>query len=258
MIMTQRLIQCRVELKYLLWNHDVVRFLSSLGGALADPSFRRDHGRITTVYFDRDDGLLTRNVLASPERNLKLRLREYFSPAGISSSPLVWIEIKERDGITSRKSRFQLHKRLVRRFVEGTLRETDVLGCQGPRAERGRTVQAVRRARELADGSPLVPVGAVSYRRLALEGGEPGARLTLDQDVTYHRGPFDLYESVASLERDVLGPPAIQEPSAIVELKFRGTRPPGWCERGLAEARPVEYSKFQVLSAIALSEAGLD
>jgi len=258
MIMTQRLIQCRMEHKYVLWSGEVVRFLARLGPVLSDSRFRRDHGWITTVYFDRPDGHLTRKVLACPSRCLKLRLREYFTAEGVPSSPFVWIEIKERDGATSRKSRFQLHKRLVARFLRSDVGDAEILACQGPMADPYKVLGEIRRVRDISDDRELVPVGAVAYRRLALEGGDPVSRLTLDQEVSYHRGPFALYESNPSLERERLGSATHEEKAAIVELKVRGPTSPSWCDAPLRTARPAEYSKFQVLSALSVSERPVD
>lgn len=253
MVTSRCLIQCRVERKYLLEDRDVPHFLSSLGPVLSNSEFRKDQGRITSVYFDRPDRVLSRTALSSPSCNMKVRLREYFSPAGVPSSPFVWIEVKDREGATSRKNRFQLHKRLIGGFFRGEVDEGTVLTCQGGAVDPDRVVDAVRRIRGLADGEELVPVGSVSCRRLALEGGNPRARVTLDQDVAYHLPPLTL-----SLDRESLGVAALEERSSIVEIKFRGRSSPDWCRRGLGNAAPAEYSKFRILSALALCEQRVD
>lgn len=83
MVTSRCLIQCRVERKYLLEDCDVPHFLSSLGPVLSDGDFKQDQGRITSVYLDRPDHLLSRNALSSPSCNVKVRLREYFTSSGV-------------------------------------------------------------------------------------------------------------------------------------------------------------------------------
>lgn len=252
--MSDTLIQCRIELKYLLWDDEVDALRAALRPLPSDPRFRRDEGRIATVYVDRADGFLARQAVDSPGWNLKLRLREYFTPEGLPSSPFLWVEIKERAGTTSWKSRFQLHKRLVSRFLRGELDEGLVLTCQGAGVPAGKVLGAISRIRDFASGGELVPVGAVTYRRLAIEGGDPLARLSLDEDIAYHLGPLPLDDSNPMLPPGALGPAALEERAAVAELKYRGRSIPGWCAPGLADARASEYSKFQILSALALSE----
>jgi hypothetical protein len=258
MLTTQWLIQCRIERKYVLRDGEIDQVRSALRPLLSDPRFRRDQGWITSVYFDRPDGFLTRNALSNPGRNLKVRLREYFTSEGLPDSTFVWIELKDRDGSMSRKNRFQLHKRLVAQFLRGTLDEGVVLTCQGRVSDPAKVVEAVRRIREVAEEGELVPVGAVSCRRAAIEGGEPLARITMDEDVTYHLAPVALYDSIPSLDRESLGPVALHEPASIVELKFRGSSPPAWSQKVLGKAAPVDYSKFRVLSALAFCEQRVD
>jgi hypothetical protein len=240
----------RVELKYLLLEGEAEDLRSRLEGALGDPAFRKEDGWIATVYLDRPDGSLAREALRNPRESLKLRLREYFTPRGVPLSPFVWIEIKERQGWASRKSRFQIPRRSVEPFLGGELDPGEVLSC---RTRPRRALEAARRLREIA-GGPLVPMGAVRYRRLAVEGGSPRARLTIDREVAYHPGPVGLYACGGELE--VGAPAATEESGGIAELKYAGERPPGWCERALAEHRPSDYSKFLVLAALALPKDG--
>src|SRR6185436_2188096 len=109
------LVRRRIELKYLL-PAAKTRELRAVLTAEPGQHFRRIGGWVTTVYFDLPDRRLARAAMERPEENLKLRLREYFDDEGAPCSPFVWIEIKERQGSSSRKSRFRLHKRLVAPF----------------------------------------------------------------------------------------------------------------------------------------------
>lgn len=248
--MDEDLIHERSELKFILPGEETDAII-----ARVTPSGAQT-GRITTVYFDRPDGLLARGALRFPEANLKIRLREYLTGDGRPCSPFVWIEIKEREGRISLKSRFQLHKRLVASFLRDEVELGIILTCQGPSVEPQEAIDAVNRIREVA-GGPLVPAGAVSYRRTALQSSAPQARLTIDRDIAYHLATPDLYQRHPVLDRAALGPVAWREPSGIVELKFRGSEPPRWCAAPLRGAEPQEYSKFLVLARLALEGAAV-
>lgn len=224
------LMRRRVELKYLLWPDEADAVLARLQEATA--RFPSTDGLIRTVYLDRPDGRLTRT--AGERRNVKLRIRDYFTPEGGSASPSLWVDVKERDGRHSSKQRFRLDRRLLGAFLEGDLDEGAV-----------DDVEAFRRVREVA-GGPLVPVGAVGYRRLAVEGGDPVARVTFDREISYHVGPLDL--RLVGGTWDGLGTPALEERASILELKYGGGAT--WFE---PDADPVEYSKFNVLSALVAS-----
>jgi hypothetical protein len=251
MLMTERYDLSCVEEKYLLRPEDRPSFLEALAG---EPSVRRDEWRITTVYLDREDGSFARAALAAPDLHAEVRLREFFTPGGGMLSSCVWVESKEQDGRASWVSRFQLHRRLVASFLGGGLTEEELLGCQERFVEPERVVRAARRVRKVAGPAPLRVSGAVSYLRTTFEGGSPAVRVTLDQEISYHLLPACVDGPRTSLRKRALGPPALEEVDSVVELKYRRARPPEWCVRRLAVAEPLDYSKFRVVSALALSD----
>jgi hypothetical protein len=247
--MSDDLVKRRVELKHV--------FPAGEGEALRArmralrPDARRLGGWVTTVYFDLPDRRFTRAALESPDANLKIRLREYFSDDDLPCSPFVWLEIKERDGSRSSKSRFQLHKRMVGGFLDGDLDLAAVLTCQEGSPDLSRVVDAARRLHDLARGG-LVPVGAVRYLRASVQ--EPAARLTLDRHVAYHVGPLALYEAHDGLDARALGAATFVDGAAVVEVKHAGEAPPAWC-RGFVGDRPAsDYSKFIHLARLSLTE----
>ncbi len=245
------LVRDRTEIKYLLSPAEGRDLLDRLHEA---PEFERQDGWVTTVYFDRPDLFLTRRAIGSPAANLKVRLREYLTVQDRPRSPFIWVEIKERDRQASRKLRFQLHKRLVRGFLAGEVDLGVILTCQD--CAPAEAVEAVRRIREVAQGR-LDPVGAVRYRRESIQDRLREARLTVDREITYHRGPLDLYDAWGALDREAAGPAAWEEPGTVAELKYRGAKPPRWCGALLGGAPPAEYSKFLVLSQLSASEASV-
>jgi hypothetical protein len=244
--MAEDLTRDRVELKYLALEDEVEDLLRQAGRFPEDPAFRTEQTRVTTVYFDLPDRILARRALERSRRALKVRLREYGPP-----SPFAWIEVKERNGWLSRKTRFPLAKGLVAPFFRGELEEKDLL--EGA-ADRERLAEGLRQVRDVARGGPLLASGAACYRRLAIEGGHPYARLTIDLGISYHLGPLDLYEGISDLDRPALGPAALLEPGAVVEIKYRGGEPPRWCRRVVGDLPAVDFSKFLTLSSLALSE----
>lgn len=201
----------RVERKYRLPDATADQWRARLAGT----GLRVEQARITTVYLDRHDGLLTRAAAVDPGHCVKLRLRTYEGPV----ADVVWAELKERHGAVSTKVRFPIPAARVAAFLEGA--------DAGP-------LDRLRLFRAAAPG-PLRPVGAVRCTRLAVEGGEPRARLTVDLGVTYHPGP--------SLEP---GLAAGREPGVVVEVKSAGAVP-AWCRALLDGREACELSKFAAL-----------
>jgi hypothetical protein len=220
----------RRELKYLPDPRETQELRKRMEEAGSSPGFKREEGWVTTVYLDRPDGSLSRKTLGSPAECVKVRLREY-----LTGTEGIYLELKERRGWLSRKSRVVVSRREVGAILRG----------QGWGA--GATWDRIR---EVA-GGPMRAVGAVRYRRLAVEGGTPRARVTLDELIRYHLELDDLDDALGS---GALGPVAIREAQAVGELKFAGSHPAAWCERMIAGLSPAEYSKFRAISALALSE----
>jgi hypothetical protein len=247
------LVRRRIELKYLLPSATTRELRAVL---TADPGseYRRIGGWVTTVYFDLPDRRLARAALERPEENLKLRLREYFDDEGAPCSRFVWIEIKERQGSSSRKARFRLHKRLVGPFLKGESDLADILSCKEAGSDPSSVCETVQRIHDLA-GDAWTPFGAVRYRRCSIEGGSPAGRLTLDDRISYHLGPIALYETHAALDRRALGPAAGEEPSGVLEVKHASDALPAWCRRHVDGRDPAEYSKFLMLSKLSFAEA---
>jgi len=244
------LVRRRIELKYLL-SAETARKLRAVLNAEPGPEFRRIGGWVTTVYFDLPDRRLARAAMERPEENLKLRLREYFDDEGAPCSRFVWFEIKERQGSSSRKSRFRLHKRLVAPFFRGETDLTSILTCQTTGTDPSNVCETVQRIHDLA-GDAWMPLGAVRYRRCSIEGGSPAGRLTLDDRISYHLGPIGLD---GALDRRALGPAVGEEPSGVLEVKHAGATAPAWCGKLVGRRDAAEYSKFLMLSRLSFAEA---
>jgi len=241
--MNSDLVRHRVELKYRASSAAAEALVASLESA--GPEFRRQTSWITTIYLDLPDRRLLRAARPGSRTAVKLRLRTYFDAGGEECSPLVWMELKEREGDGSRKWRFPLPAGRVPEFLQGTLDPSEIL--DGPHPDPDAVLETVRRIRALAPG-PLSPVGAVRYRRFSLQGGDPCARITVDRHIAYHVGAPVTHPTA-------LGAPEVCEDGAVVEVKHApGPRPP-WCDRLLGRRTPVEYSKFGRIARLLSSEA---
>jgi len=185
------LVRRRIELKYLL-PAAKTRELRAVLTAEPGPHFRRIGGWVTTVYFDLPDRRLARAAMERPEENLKLRLREYFDDEGAPCCPFVWIEIKERQGSSSRKSRFRLHKRLVAPFLRGAADLTSILTCQTTGTDPSgvcETVQLTPPSSERKTRPAVVPNHArppwlVMHSPLAAKAASPGRAAGICRPVT--------------------------------------------------------------------------
>lgn len=174
---------------------------------------------ITSVYFDRPDLELSRRAQERPEDCLKVRTKEYFPDLEASSGQRVVLEVKrERNGLT-RKRRvwverpdlpWVLHRGtgLVPRFV----------------------------------GSTLEAQLAVTYRRRVFQR-EAGWRVTVDDQLQFHRVTQEQALSPRPLERHRLEAPFAVEPRMVVEVKHSADVLPGWlCALEAGSAR--RFSKF--------------
>jgi len=229
----------RVELKYRLSSGSAEALIA--GFRAPDRSLEVRSSWVATAYLDLPDRRLLWGARSDPGTAIKLRVREYFDAEGNSRSPIVWIELKECEGNCSRKYRFPLLKTRVPKFLDGTLDTAEILSAG--QADEAVVSEAVRRIRNVAVGA-VAPVGAVRYRRFSVEGGEPHARLTVDEDISYHAG-----------SGVTLGPGLLREQGAVAEVKYADGPTPEWCRGLLGSRRPEEYSKFGVLARLILSEA---
>lgn len=216
---------------------------------------------VTTIYFDTPSRELYRAACAS-DRSLKLRAKEYYdlhpSLAEVARNPrdlvryhpVLWLEIKWRDGVRTGKRRVGIPKADVPEFF-GTGRITRDM------AEIQEGVYGSDAAAVLAELSALCgrfrePLRAdtlVNYRRLAWQDEAGDLRVTLDVGPAFFRPPEDLWSRRHALVREALGTPAGTEPRCVLEVKTR-RQPPPWLADLLAKAhaRPVAYSKFEEAS----------
>jgi hypothetical protein len=190
--------------------------------------------------------------------HLQLRAREYYSvhPALtelatdardlVRYTPLLWLEIKYKDGSRTQKRRLGIPKAEVAHFFEtGTVTAETV---EVLRPEHGAEAGAL--LQELADvcrryPSPMRPDCLVNYHRSAWQDDRAALRITMDRGVTFFAPPENLFTRDFALVRGTLGQPAATLGSSVIEIKTRGSLPT-WLERTLHEhgLSPQRFSKF--------------
>lgn len=260
----------RDELKYAIPAHRLGAFVRALRAQLRPHRFT-GHGAnllpeaqhfTSTVYFDTPSRALLRAAVAQPERNVKLRVREYYdvhsSLAELATDPAqivrhqsgVFLELKRRTGTRTSKHRLRLERAELAAFFQAPDAAGRVLNAGAAQRPDG---WAEERAAILAFcaslAEPLVPSCVANYRRLALEDESGQLRVTLDVELGFYAPPDDLWTRRGPLTRESLGPPCAAAPTCLLEVKLREATPV-WLARALeqAQAKRERFSKFVLAS----------
>src|SRR5687768_11609495 len=191
----------REEVKYLVAPEQIQRFAAAMGRALPHHRFTgegaetppRPRHFITTIYFDTPSRYQYRAACANAESNLKMRAKEYYdlhpSLAELATDPrqivkfqpVLWLELKFKDGTKTGKRRIGIPKRDVPAFFARGHVTSEMVDLQRP--SYGVDGEAV--LREVASYCALYeePFRAdclVNYRRLPWQDDEGRLRVTLD------------------------------------------------------------------------------
>jgi hypothetical protein len=230
------------------------------------------HHYVTTVYFDSPQRAIFRTSIAGGE-SIKVRAKEYYdvhpSLSEVATDPrqlvryrpVLWLEIKHRDGDRTRKQRLPIPKVDVAAFLGSGRITGEMLSLQADHADADADAEHV-----LAGVAALCrEVGGlqagclVNYRRLAWQDAESNVRVTLDVQLAFFEPPADLWSRRTALVRESLGPPCGAERGCVVEVKWRGERPT-WIDPLLerASAQRVQYSKFEAASLAVHGDAQPD
>ena len=256
------LVRSRLETKYLVSRASIAELRARLAARLSShhhsvpPGVLAPEARshvTTTVYLDTPRRDLCRAALRGSV-HLKVRARMYRDEPAPSQAPepLVWIELKERDGQRSGKRRCALQLPEATRLLTALAMHDALAGRLACEALVSGSRDAARDAllSDLAQtraalGAPLEPSCVVRYRREAFQDAAGLLRVTLDQDVR----AFLPTEPRYALSEQALGAPAHEEPVCVVEAKSLGAAPTWLTELLDAHgARAIEYSKLVMAS----------
>lgn len=262
------LVSARLEAKYRIGRDAAAALREQLAARLSPHHHSVPPGMLpsstlrhvtTTVYFDTERRDLCRAATRVPV-HLKVRARSYRDEPALPSEaePPFWIELKERDGMRSRKRRTPLDRREAGRWFAALALEDGALAkgvcsatvtAYADPAHVG-LLSDLAQVR-LALGAPLLPSCVVRYRREAFQDPCGTLRVTLDEDVQAFTAPRSPFESGA-LEPAALGAAARREPDCVLEIKSVGELP-AWLSAMLADkgVHAIEYSKL-VMASIAV------
>jgi hypothetical protein len=267
----------RDEIKYLVPTVHVKALATALAHHLPHHRFTGEGANllplprhfVTTIYFDTPARDQFNAVVADREHNLKLRAKEYYdlhpSLAELATDPrqivryqpVMWFELKFRDGSRTGKRRIGIPKAQVPAFfTQGAITPEMIAlqrACYGADSEQVLREMAnyVSRYRE-----PMRADCLVNYRRVPWQDQAGKLRVTLDLGLAYFAPPPDLWQRKHALVRETLGRPVGEAPHAVLELKSHEELP-GWLRELLAQSKAerARFSKF-VAAAQAVREGG--
>lgn len=217
---------------------------------------------VTTIYFDTASRTLYRAARAS-ESHLKLRAKEYYDlHPGLTETatdpgqlvrfqPLLWLELKSRDGSFSGKQRIGLPKRDVPGFfARGEITPAMVQIQEAAFGAEAREVLSAVAALCASCGEPLRADCIVNYRRRAWQDEAGSLRITLDTGLSFFHPPADLWDRESALLRGSLGAPVAMQAQRVLEVKTRGEAP-AWLSELLSvqSISAASFSKFEAASS---------
>lgn len=226
---------------------------------------------ITTLYFDTDTHEIARACESGIE-DVRLRAREYcdqLPEQGLCREPLLWLEVKTRNGPSTRKVRFAIPSQEVEHVLgDGVISER--LYFQSQTRAWGQSAETVLHeiAQLCMHTGPLKPDCMSHYRRQAWQDTNETLRITLDTQLAFYRAPSDSLWRDTTLADAITHPPVAQLRHSLLEIKARGEQPT-WLRElmidlGLEPAREGKrtFSKFVAAShavhSNGVGESGVD
>lgn len=261
----------RRELKYLV-RADQARAIASEVTRRLEPHRHRGvgantlpaaHHYVTTIYFDTASRELFRAARESHDAHLKLRAKEYYDlHPGLTETatdprqlvryqPVLWLELKHRDGAHTGKRRIGIPKRDVPAFFAQGRITAEMIAIQetvhgaDARAVLDSVAELCARCAE-----PLRADCLVNYRRHAWQDAAGELRITIDSALAFFAPPADLWNRDWALVRPTLGTPIASESHRVLEIKSHGDAPE-WLtsllDQNAIRAQP--FSKFEAASS---------
>jgi SPX domain protein involved in polyphosphate accumulation len=208
---------------------------------------------VTTLYFDSTNHDIA-HACANDDDSVKLRAREYFDRTlanEITTEPLLWFEIKGRDGANTRKLRFPIPSAEVGAFLEDGMIDERMIELQ--RERWGKSAEQLFEEISKLCGrtaGPLRPDCVAHYRRRAWQDQDGSTRVTLDTELAFYRAPLTVFSQFGSLS-DLIkrGRPVLRADHCVIEIKLLSEQPE-W----LTELIATSKLEREVLSAKTFSK----
>jgi len=215
---------------------------------------------VTTVYFDTPSRQQYQAARADADHNLKMRAKEYYdlhpSLAELATdprqivrfNPVLWLELKWKDGARTGKRRIGIPKAQVPGFFQRGVITAEMIELQRScfAAESEAVLQEIA-AYCARYQEPMQADCLVNYRRIPWQDADGRLRVTLDMGIELFRPPADLWQRKHALVRESLGPSVGRVDDAVLELKSRSELP-RWLTDLLASvgAERGRFSKFEM------------
>lgn len=264
----------REELKFLLPKAAVRPFVAAVARAIPDHAYRgadanvlpgAEH-HVTTVYFDTEARDIYKEAIAC-SKDVKIRAKEYYDDHPdltevatqaeqlIRYTPVIWLEVKRRDGSKTRKLRFGLPKRDVPVFFAADEDNTLLDIAERTHGVAAKDVVAEMQGLRERFDRPLRPDCLVNYRRRAWQSLDGSLRITMDRNLAVYAPAPDLWTRSSALTRETLGTRRGRLPLQVVEVKSLRAWPQ-WLTDALANCPPAclpdlpecRFSKFTFAS----------
>ena len=221
------------------------------------------HHFVTTIYFDTPSRALFRAANTSVDSHLKLRAKEYYdlhpdltetatdAHQLVRFQPILWLELKHREGTHTGKQRIGIPKSDVPAFFTDGRITPEMVKIQ--EQTYGRQAQVVLAAVAELCASCAEPMRAdclVNYRRIAWQDPAGELRVTIDSGLAFFTPPEDLWKRDWALVRPTLGVQVGSELRRVLEVKSHRD-PPAWLTEVLRTERiePLAFSKFDAASS---------
>lgn len=260
----QAITVARDELKYLVERPALPAILRVLASQL--PAYH--HGEkssalsalsrhyTTTIYFDTPSLALLHSAVGG-DTYIKLRAREYYDVLPLDelataeddlvrSAPILWLELKRRDGYASGKRRVGVPKRRLAGFLHAPAVDPELRAIQqqslGPEGDE----VLAEMLKFLQDfGEPMEASCIVNYARSSFQTADGALRVTVDEELAVYAPNWGVISRDATLTRGRLGQPRWTHAGAVVEVKSLGPAP-AWLLRALEMpgVQPTGQSKF--------------
>ncbi len=260
----------RDEIKYLVAREQAHDLALGLSGRLPHHRFTgeganrlpRPRHFVTTIYFDTPSRDQYRAAHSDSQHNLKMRAKEYYdlhpSLAELATDPrqivkykpVLWLELKFKDGTRSGKRRIGIPKAQVPAFFSHGVITSEMVEFQRP--FYGPESEAV--LREIAEycgryDEPMQADSLVNYRRIPWQDEKGHLRVTLDVGIEFYVPPPDLWERRQPLVRESLGRAVGRLDAAVLEVKSNHALPVWLTDlRDQVSADQIRFSKFEAAS----------
>jgi VTC domain len=232
------LFESRSEQVFFLATELEQAFIEGVAARLQADWFHRDEAQqsepsahyITTLYFDSETHEIARACEAGIE-DVRLRAREYcdqLPEQGLYREPLLWLEVKTRNGPSTRKVRFAIPSHEIESALSDGV-TSERLYFQSKSRPWGQSAEVVLReiAQLCTNTGQLQPDCMSHYRRRAWQDTCETLRITLDTELAFYRAPSNLVWCDTALSDAIAEPPVAQLRHNLVEIKSRGL-PPDW------------------------------